>query len=138
MDERTAVIDLTIAYAYALDDRRFEDLRDIFTADAVGDLAGVHCDGIEAIIERIRRALTRLDASQHVVTNQQVRIDGDEGTCRSYLVAQHVKRGLAGGENFIMAGTYTDRLARTPAGWRIAARSLEIIWTEGNPAVTGR
>ena len=138
MDDEKAVIDLTIDYTYALDDRRFEHLREIFTADAVGDLAGVHCEGIDEIIDRIQTALTKVDASQHVVTNQQVRLDGDTATCRSYLVGQHVKHGLADGENFIMAGTYTDRLVRTPAGWRIASRALEILWTEGNPAVIGR
>jgi hypothetical protein len=67
-----------------------------------------------------------------------VRVDGDTATCRCYLVGQHIKQGLPGGEHFIMSGTYSDRLARTADGWRITERSLEILWTEGNPAVAGR
>ena len=137
-DDEKAIIDLTIAYTWALDERRFDDLRTIFAADATADLAGVQCAGIEAIIARIRGALMKVDASQHVISNQQVRVDGDTATCRCYLVGQHIKRGLPGGEHFIMSGTYSDRLARTVDGWRITERSLEILWTEGNPAVAGR
>ena len=137
-DDEKAIIDLTIAYTWALDERRFDDLRTIFAADATAELAGVRCDGLEAIIARIRGALMKVDASQHVISNQQVRVDGDTATCRCYLVGQHIKRGLPGGEHFIMSGTYSDRLARTADGWRITERSLEILWTEGNPAVAGR
>ena len=72
-DDEKAIIDLTIAYTWALDERRFDDLRTIFAADATAELAGVHCDGIEAIIARIRGALMKVDASQHVISNQQVR-----------------------------------------------------------------
>ena len=71
-DDERAIIDLTIAYTWALDDRRFEDLREVFAADATGDLAGVHCEGIDAILERIERGLSKLDATQHVISNQQV------------------------------------------------------------------
>jgi len=137
-NDEKAIVDLTIAYTWALDDRRFEDLRDVFAVDATGDLAGVHCEGIDAILERIQRGLSKLDATQHVISNQQVRVDGDTATCRCYLVGQHIKHGTPGGDHFIMSGTYSDRLARRPEGWRIVHRTLEILWTEGNPAVVGR
>jgi len=118
-DDEKAIIDLTIAYTWALDDRRFEDLREVFAADATGDLAGEHCEGLDAILERIQRGLGKLDATQHVISNQQVRVDGDTATCRCYLVGQHIRHDTPGGDHFIMAGTYSDRLARRPEGWRI-------------------
>ena len=137
-DDVKAITDLTIAYAWALDDRRFDDLHQVFAADATGDLAGIHCEGIDAIIERIERGVGKLDATQHVVSNQQVRVDGDTATCRCYLIGQHIKLGTPGGDHYVMSGTYSDRLARTADGWRITHRTLEILWTEGNPAVVGR
>jgi SnoaL-like domain len=136
-DEK-AIIDLTIAYAWALDTRSFDDLRQVFAPDAVGDLGGRHCKGIDAIIARIQEPLSRLDVTQHVVTNHQVRVDGDIAECRCYLVGQHVKKGTAGGETFLMAGVYEDELARAANGWRIVHRTLTIHWTDGNPAVVGR
>jgi hypothetical protein len=46
-----------------------------------------------------------------------------------------VKPGTAGGDNYIVAGTYSDRHVRTPDGWRIAHRRLDVSWTDANPAV---
>jgi len=132
--DRQAIIDVTIAYTWALDSRRFEDLRDVFAPDATAALpADLH--GADAIIERISKALTPLDVSQHLIGNHQVRLDGDTATCRCYLQAQHVRHGVEGGENFIVAGRYEDRFVRTPVGWRIAHRSLITMWTDGNLAV---
>ncbi len=133
-DEKT-IIDLTIAYTWALDTKQFDELRDVFTPDATGMLHGVACDDTEAIITRISGALTRLDASQHLIGNHQVRIDGDTATCRCQLQSQHVKRGTEGGETYIIGGTYEDRLVRTANGWRISHRTMEETWNTGNRAV---
>ena len=138
VNDEKAIVDLTIAYAWALDTKQFDDLRLIFAADAVGDLAGVHCEGLDAITARIERPLSRLDATQHLVSNHQVHVDGDTATCRCYLIGQHVKKGTPGGDTFVIAGTYEDELARTSDGWRIAHRTLDVVWTDGNPAVIGR
>ena len=35
----------------------------------------------------------------------------------------------------MVAGRYEDRLVRTDAGWRIAHRTLTVMWTDGNVAV---
>ncbi len=134
-DDHRAITDLTIAYAWTLDEGRFDDLGEVFTQDATADLGGIHNDGLEAIIDRIRRALSHLDASQHVLANHQIRVDGDTATCRCYLVAQHVKRGTPGGDNFVVAGIYKDALTRTSEGWRVTHRDLTVTWTEGNPAI---
>ena len=136
-DDRQAIVDLTIAYTWAIDGHDWEALRDIFLPDATAMLVDERV-GIESIIERISGALTPLDASQHLIGNHQVRIDGDRATCRCYMQAQHVRHGAPGGPNFIFAGTYDDEMERTPAGWRIRRRVLLNTWTEGNPAVVGR
>lgn len=133
-DEK-AIIDLNIAYTWALDTRQFEALRDVFTPEATGMLRGVQCDGIDAIIARIQRPLASLDASQHIVSNHQVRVDGDTATCRCYVFAQHVRGGTPGGDNFIVAGIYDDRLERRAEGWRIVHRTMAQLWQDGNPEV---
>ena len=137
LDEK-AIIDLTIAYCWALDTRKFEDLRAVFVAKATADLAGVACDGVDAIIERCSRALTPLDVSQHMVSTHHVVVKGDNATCRCYFQAQHVRRAVEGPPNFILAGSYEDQLIRTPVGWRISRRTLTTMWTAGNPAIVGR
>lgn len=136
--DEQAIIDLAIAYTWALDKKQFDELRSVFAADATADLHGVRCDGQDAIIARIEHPLSRLDATQHLVGNHQVHVEGDVATHRCHLQSQHVKRGTEGGDNYLIGGTYDDRLARTPDGWRITHRTMTAMWTEGNPAVIGR
>jgi hypothetical protein len=130
-----AIIELTIAYTWALDTKHFDDLGDVFAEDATAVLHHVECADRAAIIARISGALSRIDVSQHFLGNHQVRIEGDTATCRCQLQAQHVRRGTEGGDNFIIGGFYEDRLVRTPAGWRISHRLMEETWREGNRAV---
>jgi SnoaL-like domain len=79
-----------------------------------------------------------MSASQHLISNVVVRLDGDRAESSCYLQAQHVRTGTAGGDNFIIAGRYDDQLVRGPDGWRIRERRLAVLWTDGNPAVAGR
>lgn len=137
-EDHQAIVDVTLAYAWALDSRNWDGLDAVFTEDATADLLGTHSDGRVAITERISTALARFDSTQHIVTNHQVAVAGDAATCRSYLQAQHVRKGTPGGENFMIAGRYEDELTRTPAGWRITHRVLTELWQDGNPATTGR
>ncbi len=135
LDERN-IVAVATAYTWALDQHRWDDLRDVFAPDATADLgAAARLVGIDAIVHRIRTALEPLDDSQHLVGNHQVVVDGDTATHRCYLHAQHIRRAATGGPNYIVAGRYEDDLARTPDGWRIVHRSLVVMWTDGNVAV---
>ena len=137
LEDRQAVVDVTIAYCWALDTRDWDALDEVFLADATASL-GSELIGLEAIKERVTDALKPLDHSQHVVSNHQVRVDGDVATSRCYFVAQHTVAGTEGGPNFIVAGRYEDALLRTAAGWRIRRRELSVTWTDGNPKVLYR
>jgi hypothetical protein len=131
--DRLAIVDLTAAYAFALDGHEWDALDDVFLPDATAEL-GRSLAGIAAIKERVREALEPLDRSQHLVATHQIRIDGDRATCGCYLQAQHVKAGAL----FMVGGRYDDRVVRTPAGWRIEHRVLTVLWTDGDPSVLGR
>ncbi|MFK7919350.1 MAG: nuclear transport factor 2 family protein [Ilumatobacter sp.] len=135
IDERN-IIAVATNYTWALDEHRFDDLRDVFIADATGELGNpTLLQGIDAIIERISSALSPLDDSQHLIGNHQVALDGDEAEHRCYLHAQHIRTNAVGGPHYIVAGRYEDQFVRTSVGWRIAHRTLNVMWTEGNTRV---
>ena len=115
-----------------------ERLREIFTEDAVFIIDTRHLNGIDEIRGKIERTLEGLSASQHIVSNHQVSIDGDTATSRCYLHAQHTLNGTEGGDNYVMAGRYIDKLVRVDSEWRIAERQLMLDWTEGNNRVLAR
>lgn len=136
--DRHAVYDLCVQYARALDTHDWHLLERLFLADAVYTYPGGESDTVGAIVDRCNGALTRLDASQHLLGNIEVVVEGDTATARTYFQAQHVKHGTPGGDNFVIAGTYEDRAVRTPDGWRIAHRTQTYTWRDGNPAVVMR
>ncbi len=135
LDERE-IVGVALLYCRALDTKNWALLDEVFLPDATADLAGpADLVGIEAIRGRIRTALGNLDDSQHLVGNHEVVVDGDSATHRCYLQAQHVRAAAVGGPNYIVAGRYEDRFVRAHVGWRIAHRTLTVMWTDGNLAV---
>ena len=135
LDERE-ITRVALRYCRALDTKDWAALDQVFLADATADLSGPDLlVGIEAIRGRIRTALEILDDSQHLVGNHEVDVTGDTATHRCYLQAQHVRHAATGGPNYMIAGRYEDRLVRSDAGWRIAHRTLVVMWSEGNLAV---
>ncbi len=134
-DDRTAIIDQTIAYCWAIDERNWPALHDIFLPGATAELGNGTENGINAIVARISGVLNPLDSSQHLVCNHQVAVNGDTATSRCYLQAQHVRRNAQNGRNYLVAGRYEDSWARTPQGWRVAHRRLVVMWTDGNSRV---
>jgi len=132
------IADVLYAYGYALDNRDWDRLRSCFVPDVVGHYGGDPLQGYEAIEEVCRNTLEPLSVSQHLIGNVTATVSGDAATATCYLHAQHVRPGADGGDQFIFAGRYLDKLVRTPDGWRIAERTLEAMWTSGNPGVIER
>jgi ketosteroid isomerase-like protein len=138
LQDRQEITELCYRYGLAVDGRDWAALAACFTPDADAYFLDMPpCHGYQAIEDTCRAALTPLSATQHLVSNVVVRLDGDRASSTCYLQAQHVRTGTAGGEHFIIAGRYADQLVRTPDGWRIRERRLDLLWTDGNPAVVG-
>ena len=138
LEEKQKIVDLTIAYTWIIDHGPRERLREIFTENAVFIIDTRHLNGIDEIRGKIERTLGGLSSSQHIVSNHQVSIDGDTATSRCYLHAQHTLTGTEGGDNYVMAGRYIDKLVRVDSEWLIAERQLMLDWTEGNNRVLAR
>ena len=136
--DRQKIVDLTIAYTWIIDRGPREKLREVFTEDAAFIIDIKSYNGIDEIISKIDRTLGGLSASQHLISNHQVLIDGDNATCSCYLHAQHTLHGTEGGDNYVMAGRYVDKLIRVGTEWRIVERELILDWVEGNPKVLAR
>lgn len=133
-DDTREIVDLTIAYTWAIDERDWESLDSVFTEDATARMPHPLV-GRKEIVDRISRTLDPLSATQHIVSNHQVAVAGDKATCRCYLQAQHVRKVDGRRQNYLVGGIYNDALVRTTDGWRIAHRELVVTWTDGNPEV---
>jgi len=137
--DRLEIGELLARYSTALDDRRWDLLAEVFTPDAECDYGALgRPRGVEEITSLIRGTIGDLDATQHLVGNVVVAVDGDAGTADCYLISQHIRAGAPGGEHYLLGGRYSDRVVRTPDGWRIAHRTLHRMWTTGNRDVVRR
>lgn len=67
-----------------------------------------------------------LGATQHLLGNYEVALDGDRADARTAMHASHVSAD----EIWVVAGTYVDRLERRGGDWKIVERALEAKWSE--------
>jgi ketosteroid isomerase-like protein len=123
--DRREIEDQIVAYAYAVDFHRWDDLDSIFTEDAVLDFTatGGEKGSLAEIKEFFDRALNLFSGHQHLMGNVRVALDGDTATSQTLC---HNPMYLAGGDGkqqVVFVGIwYHDEWRRTPDGWRISSR----------------
>lgn len=124
-------------YALGIDTRDFELLRSIFTDDITMDFEDYNGQPARTMkaddwVAGCRVLFTGLDATQHVMTNPMVEVDGDRARCRMYMKAEHFLRNDQGNVDFALGGYYTDSLVRVADRWLIDGVTLKIFWNRGN------
>ena len=134
VSDRLDIQDVLTRYCTSLDSRNWELLSEVFTVEAEADfgaLGGQH-RGVDAIASFVRQVLEGCDATQHLLGNFDIAVEGDEALASCYFQAQHVLLGGSGGHAYLVGGSYKDRLVRSNVGWRIAHRQLIPAWSDGN------
>ena len=127
--DRSEIHDVLVRYATAIDTKQFELLSEVFTPDARVDYttSGGPEDAFPRIRKWLEEALTPFPSYQHALTNTTYRFEGpDVAHTRTYFI-NPMGFPLEDGSLhvFTIYGYYVDRLMRTEAGWRIAARREE-------------
>ncbi|GAA3508310.1 nuclear transport factor 2 family protein [Actinomadura keratinilytica] len=121
-----ALTDLVARLGRCLDDKRFGEMRTVFTEDAsVGTASGV-ARGIDAIVEKAGRVRPDGVFTQSFITNPLIEVDGDTATITANLLAVFVGRPEGGGRLF--GERYDLTAARTPQGWRISRVESVPLW----------
>ncbi|MET0353358.1 MAG: nuclear transport factor 2 family protein [Acidimicrobiia bacterium] len=97
-------------YAFALDDRDWDAMREVFTDDAEW-LGAVGLDGV------IHELQVHTHPYQHVIANHLMEaVSDDEVIVRS-------KALFPVAEGRVLEAVYRDVVVRTPAGWKIRHKS---------------
>lgn len=129
--DRLEIDDLLTRYTVALDTREWDLLATVFTPDATIDYTS--SQGIKGQFPEIRvwleKALTAFTASQHLLGNRQIELDGDHGTGRTYFFNPNTLTDEAGVATMLfVGGFYLDKFVRTAEGWRVADRYELTTW----------
>jgi len=131
-----AVVSVLNRYAWALDTRDWEGLREVFADDLRADYGAFTVSGVGEMVERMRVSHAHVDSTQHLIGNHDVEVAGNTARARCSAIVT-LRRAGRPSRVYRTGAWYADELVRTPAGWRIAVRTATGIWSEGDRAVLG-
>jgi ketosteroid isomerase-like protein len=131
--DRFDVIDTCTRMAWYADQREWDHLARVFADKVTLDYTSLN--GGEPvtlapaqIIDGWRDGLGVYTATQHLLTNHLVTLDGDTAVCTAAFQAAHRKPDTS---LWVLRGTYRFDLARTGDGWRITGVRMTALWSEG-------
>jgi len=102
-------------YASAIDKRHWSQLEQVFTPDAVANFIGIgQFEGRQAITDLISSVLCQCAATQHLLGNYEIQVNGDEAHTTCYLSAMHAGHGrLCGGSAYRLGRIYRQASAHS-------------------------
>lgn len=133
-----AIMAVIHAYARALDTRDWTLLASVFTPDAIVDYTddgGPVCYGPDAVVADNEVDFKGLDATQHMIGNISIAVDGNRARASCNLQALHYRARASGGTTLLLVGGYDDELEYHAGEWKIARRKLWVSFETGNPEV---
>ena len=142
-DDRQEIVDTINRYATGIDLRDWDLYRSIFADEVEIDFESFRgmpprkMSGDEWV-SLVRSGLPGFHATQHVLTNFVIDIDGDRATATAYVTAEHFFDHGDRMESVSLGGYYTDTLKRDDAGWKIHACTLHVFWNRGDMGLYDR
>jgi hypothetical protein len=131
ISDRFEIQDLIYRYADIIDQKRFDDLREVFSDDAHIDYSAVGgaVGDRESTIAFLKKALPAFKCYQHLNANVQIALNGDTATGRVMCFnPQELMLGKDKSQLFMLGLWYQDKYVRTPKGWRMQGRVEEMSW----------
>ena len=132
VEDHVAIQRLMYQYARCADRKNYTGFADVFCEDAVFDYSGREVRSL-AHIQEMMLALETYTTTLHQVFNTLYEVDCDVAEGETYCLASHLRRD--GNEicKIDMGILYQDQLTRTSAGWRIARRVFNLLWSRTGP-----
>ena len=130
-DDRAQIDDLLTAYAASIDDKDWQRLASLFTADALLDYTGSGGPrgSFEEAVPFLQQGLGLFSVTQHFLTNRRITVDGDAATSSALLLNPLLSDDGQGGMRMLLVGgRYESRYERTDDGWRISEHMASTVW----------
>ncbi|MET8909560.1 nuclear transport factor 2 family protein [Micromonospora sp. NPDC004551] len=124
--DRTEIAEMVARLAWALDERRFDDLRTVYAPDAETRSPRGALRGIDEIVDVVQRTSPEDVLTQHFNTDVVVDLDGDHAEVRAHQLVYFFRQGEVPHR---LAGLQTRYTAvRTPTGWRLSRAEISPLW----------
>jgi hypothetical protein len=141
-DQRAALSDLVHRYAARVDDREFNAVANLFTADAElvvpappADLLPIHSHRGRDAIAAAAAVVAAVARTEHAIIGEVYDAAAQPGTARGRIacVAHHWNERDADLTDVAWHLRYDDEYVLTDAGWRISRRALTVHAIETRP-----
>jgi ketosteroid isomerase-like protein len=125
--DQVAITTVLHRYAFAIDDKDWQGLRDVFSVDCTADYGPFgRFEGIDAVVAWLAPVHVGL-TTQHAMSNIVAQVTGRTATARSYVT---VSLQPDDGPLLRVGGGYSDLLRQVDGQWRIAERVYSTIWQQ--------
>ena len=130
LQDRTEIADVLYRYASSVDSFDRDGVRSALADDVEGHYGNADpVTGGDALADWIAGATATVIWQHHLLNLYHVTIDGDHAKTLSYLTSYQVFKEDPKAA-IILVARYHDELKRTDAGWKIAKRTMELLWGE--------
>jgi 3-phenylpropionate/cinnamic acid dioxygenase small subunit len=124
-EDRSAIEQLVIEYAYLLDHQRWQDVAALCTDDAVLFIRGREIVGQQGLDEwAARRAERPNRRTQHQMTLLRLEAVSDDEVHGTAALVLHVAKTGGGGTYVDLIGEYRDEYVRDGGVWKFRRRRL--------------
>lgn len=124
--DRLAIRDLLDRYGFLIDERRWGDLGLVLADDVVYDATEFGLPVTRSLAELVAEWTSPEGLRRHPIAHHATNVVVDDVPPGADEVAVWSKGIGVGPGGRVGSVTYTDRLVRTPAGWRIAERTVRL------------
>jgi ketosteroid isomerase-like protein len=130
LQDRTDVADVLYRYSSSVDSFDSDGVRSVLADDIWAQYGnGDPVEGGDKLSAWIAEATATVIWQHHLLNVYHITVDGDQAKTLSYLTSYQVFE-----ENpdaaVILVARYHDELRRTPDGWRLSKRVMELLWAE--------
>jgi hypothetical protein len=132
LSDRSEIKDLVGKLGLLLDEKRVEDLAQVFVEEATGRFPAGGFASLDELKEYGRSTIPAFDDVQHLITNTLISLDGDSASARSNMLSFNTHRGGDPTKHFDLGAVYQFQFVRTADGWRISRVELAQVWTGGS------
>jgi hypothetical protein len=134
---KDAIRDVIMRYSRAIDRVDGDLLRTVYWPDG-WDSHSIFDGPIDEFVPWVTDTLNGMIATQHLVGNISIDLDGDHAYTEVYFMAHHKVAGEDGAErDAIAAGRYLDHFERRQDEWRIKHRRAIFDWDLNQPSTSG-
>jgi hypothetical protein len=134
--DKDAIRDVIMRYSRAIDRVDGELLRTVYWPDG-WDSHSIFDGPIDEFVPWVTDTLNGMIATQHLLGNISIELNGDHAYTEVYFMAHHKVADAEGAErDAIAAGRYLDHFERREGEWRIKHRRAIFDWDLNQPSTS--